>query len=169
MQSLGHGMRRNAPMTNKPRTIYRPRSPNPAPPRVVLDTNLVLSALVASGDATAVLREGWQSQRFTPLASKETIRELIRVLAYPNFGLNAGEQEDLLSDYLPFCATVNVSNPPPPTPICRDPYHIPFLELAIAGGADFLVAGDQDLSSLSPEFSSAIVTVDGFLAQPELA
>ncbi len=135
---------------NEPRAIYRPRSSNPAPPRVVLDTNLLLCALVASGVATAVLREGWQRQRFTPLASKETIRELIRVLAYPEFGLNATEQEDLLSDYLPFCATVNVSNPPPPTPICRDPCHIPFLELAMAGGADFLVTGDQDLSACLP-------------------
>ena len=72
-------------------------------------------------------------------------------------------------DYLPFCATVNVSNPPPPTPVCRDPYVVPLLELAVAGGADFLVARDQDLSGMSAEFSCAIVTVDGFLAQPEFA
>ncbi len=104
-----------------------------------------------------------------PLASKETTREFIRVLGYPQFGLNAREREDLLSDYLPFCATVNVSNPPPPTPVCRDPCDLPFLQLAVAGGADFLVARDQDLSGMSAEFSSAIVTVDGFLAQPEFA
>ena len=133
--------------------------------RVVLDTNLVLSALVFGGGATALLREGWQSQRFIPLASRATIGELIRVLAYPKFGLNAREQEDLLSDYLPFCATVNVPVPPPPTPVCRDPFDTPFLELAIAGSADFLVTGDQDLLSLAAEFSCPIVKVDDLLAE----
>ena len=115
------------------------------------------------------LREGWQGHRFTPLASKETTREFMRALAYPEFGLNAREQEDLLSDYLPFCATVNVSNPPSATPVCRDPCDLPFLRLAIAGGADFLVARDQNLSRVSVEFSSVIVTVDGLLARPEFA
>ena len=90
------------------------------------------------------------------------------MLAYPKFDLNAQEQEDLLSDYLPFCATVKVPHPPPSTPICRDPFDIPFLELAFAGGADFLVTGDQDLPSLSVEFSCPIVKADGFLAQLEL-
>lgn len=134
------------------------------PPRVVLDTNLVLSALVFGGDATVLLREGWQSRQYIPLASTETISELIRVLAYPKFGLNPREQEDLLSDYLPFCTTVTIPTPPPPTPVCRDPFDTPFLELAIAGEADFLVTGDQDLVSLSAEFSRPIVKVDEFLA-----
>jgi predicted nucleic acid-binding protein len=44
--------------------------------RVVIDTNLVLSALVFGG-STARLRLAWQSDRFVPLASKATITELI--------------------------------------------------------------------------------------------
>lgn len=138
--------------------------PPSLPPRVVLDTNLVLSALVFGRDATVLLREGWQSRQFIPLASTETIGELIRVLAYPKFGLNPRDQEDLLSDYLPFCTAVTIPAPPPPTPVCRDPFDTPFLELAIAGEADFLVKGDQDLVSLSAEFSRPIVKVDEFLA-----
>ena len=138
--------------------------PPSSPPRVVIDTNLVVSALVFGRDATALLREAWQSRWFIPLASRETIGELIRVLAYPKFGLNPREQEDLLSDYLPFCTTVNVPTPPPSTPVCRDPFDTPFPELAIAGEADFLVTGDQDLASLSTEFSRPIVKIDEFLA-----
>jgi uncharacterized protein len=49
--------------------------------RVVIDTNLVLSALVFGG-STAKLRWAWQNDRLTPLASKATITELLRVLAY---------------------------------------------------------------------------------------
>lgn len=138
--------------------------PPSSPPRVVIDTNLVVSALFFGGDATALLREGWQSRQFIPLASTETIGELIRVLAYPKFGLNSREQEDLLSDYLPFCMTVSIPNPPPPTPVCRDPFDTPFLELAIVGEADFLVTGDQDLVSLSAESSCPIIEIDQLLA-----
>ena len=139
--------------------------PKPTSARVVLDTNLVLSALVFGRGASAPLRDGWQSRRFTPLVSRETTSELMRVLTYPKFGLTRRDQEDLLSDYLPFCQTVKVPVPPPPTPSCRDPFDIPFLTLAIAGHADFLVTGDLDLLSLSTEFSCPIIRASEFLAR----
>ncbi len=143
-------------------TPSRREEPNLVQPRVVLDTNVVLSALVFGGGTTAALRYAWQSQRFAPLASKETVQELARVLAYPKFGLIPGEQEDLLSDYLPFCVTVVVVDSPS-TPPCRDPFDKPFLELALAGAADFLVTGDEDLLSLAGEFSCPIITVTEIL------
>ena len=135
----------------------------PMPPRVVLDTNLVLSALVFRGGITAALRTGWQRRQFTPLASTETTSELMRVLGYPKFALSAPEQEDLLADYLPFCTTVKVPAPPPPTPPCRDPFDVPFLELAVAGGGDFLVTVDLDLLTLSEVFPCPIVNANQFL------
>ncbi|MDE0343824.1 MAG: putative toxin-antitoxin system toxin component, PIN family [Deltaproteobacteria bacterium] len=142
-----------------------PQRPKPTPTRVVLDTNLVLAALVFGGGSSAVLRDGWHSQRFTPLVSRETTSELIRVLTHPKFGLTRRDQEDLLADYLPFCTTIKVPVPPPPTPSCRDPFDIPFLTLAIADRADFLVTGDLDLLSLSTEFSCLIVKASEFLDQ----
>ena len=135
----------------------------PAPPRAVLDTNLVLSALVFSTGSLVTLRREWQSRRFTPLVSKATAGELIRVLTYPKFRLEAEEREDLLSDYLPFCETIQVPDPAPPTPPCRDPFDVAFLELAVAGEADFLVTGDQDLLSLAPEFICPIVSAASLL------
>lgn len=135
----------------------------PKPPRVVLDTNVVLSALVFSTGSLIALRRGWQSQRCTPLVSKATAGELIRVLAYPKFRLNAEERENLLSDYLAFCETFQVPNPPPQTPHCRDPFDVPFLELAIASEADYLVTGDRDLLTIASKFPRPIVNADSFL------
>ena len=132
-------------------------------PRAVLDTNLVLSALVFSAGTLAALRRGWQARQFTPLVSRATAHELIRVLAYPKFRLNTEAREDLLSDYLPFCESVQLPNPPPSTPPCRDPFDVPFLELALVGGADFLVTGDSDLLSLASEFPCPIVKAGRFL------
>jgi putative PIN family toxin of toxin-antitoxin system len=133
------------------------------PPRVVVDTNLVLSALVFGG-STGKLRLAWQDERFTPLASKATVTELIRVLAYPKFKLSKSEQENLLADYLPFCETVLMSEPLPTIPDCRDPFDAPFLLLALVGEADYLVTGDRDLLSLAAQFTCPIVTVERFFA-----
>ncbi|WP_083617934.1 putative toxin-antitoxin system toxin component, PIN family [Planktothrix serta] len=131
-------------------------------PRVVIDTNLVLSALVFGGKLSR-LRFAWQDNRFIPLASQVTIAELVRVLTYPKFKLTNSEQEDLLSDYLPFCDTVLMPDTLPVVPECRDPFDIPFLLLAVVGEADYLVTGDNDLLCLANNFSCPVLTVDKFL------
>ena len=131
-------------------------------PRVVIDTNLVLSALVFGGRLSR-LRSAWQNNRFIPLASEVTIAELVRVLTYPKFKLTNSEQEDLLSDYLSFCDTVLMPDILPVVPECRDPFDIPFLLLAVVGQANYLVTGDGDLLCLSDKFSCPILTVDEFL------
>ncbi len=132
------------------------------PPRVVIDTNLVLSALVF-GCSTAKLRLAWQDDLLTPLASRTTVTELIRVLAYPKFKLTKSEQEDLLADYLPFCETVLMPNVLPAIPECRDPFDSPFLVLALVGEADYLVTSDRDLLCLADQFSCPIIKADQFL------
>jgi uncharacterized protein len=133
------------------------------PPRVVLDTNLVLSALVFAQGRLVALRHAWQGGYCVPLVSNATAAELIRVLAYPKFKLGDDEQQELLADYLPWCATVRIPNPPPPTPDCRDPLDQPFLQLAVAGKADYLVSGDQDLLLLADRFDCPIVSAEPFL------
>ena len=132
-------------------------------PRAVLDTNSVLSALVFSGGRLARLRGAWHQARFVPLVSKATVAELVRVLAYPKFGLAPEQQRELLSDYLPYAVTVRLPAKPPRTPDCRDPADRPFLELAVVGKADFLVSGDRDLLSIKGRFACPIVTPQGFL------
>ncbi len=131
-------------------------------PRVVLDTNLVLSALVFGGGILGALRVAWQASRFQPLVSTSTVAELLRVLEYPKFKLSSTEREELLADYLPWCETVKIPDPPPATPTCRDPCDQPFLQLAIAGKAQFLITGDADLLDLAEAFSQPIVTAAQF-------
>ncbi len=133
------------------------------PLRVVLDTNLVLSALVFAQGRLAVLRHAWQAKRFVPLVSKATTAELIRVLAYPKFKLSAEEQQELLADYLPWCEAVRMPNPPPATPACQDVHDQPFLQLAVAARAHYLVSGDRDVLALDGQMPCPIVTAEVFL------
>lgn len=134
-----------------------------AAPRVVLDTNVVLSALIFSRGRMAELRSAWQDGRIVPLVSAVTAAELIRVLAYPKFRLESEEQADLLAEYVPWCETVRVSEPPPRVPACRDPFDLPFLQLAKAAGVEFVVTGDSDLLAVEKRFIHPIVTADQFL------
>lgn len=53
--------------------------------RVVLDTNVLLSALLFPAGSLSWLRQAWQSEALRPLASRDTTAELIRVLTYPKF------------------------------------------------------------------------------------
>ena len=87
----------------------------------------------------------------------------MRVLAYPKFKLSAEEQQELLADYLPYCTTVRIPAKPPKTPACRDPFDLPFLQLAVTGKAAYLVTGDQDLLSLAGQFVCPIITADQFI------
>ena len=137
-----------------------------APVRVVLDTNVVLSALVFGGGAAGQVRRAWQQGVLQPLASTATVQELVRVLAYPKFRLSAQEQEELLADYLPYAETVRIPLPPPQVPECRDPLDAPFMHLAVAGKAQVLVSGDRDLLAIATEFEQVsgcpILSVDTF-------
>lgn len=134
------------------------------PVRVVLDTNVVLSALLFTQGRLAPLRAAWQKRLFHPLLSTATGSELLRALAYPKFKLTAQEQEELLSDYLPYCTVVRVpARLPTRLPPCRDANDVPFLQLAVAGKAACLVSGDRDLLSLAGQFGRPIIRPDEFL------
>ena len=120
--------------------------------RAVFDTNVVLSALVF-GRRLFWLRQAWASGAVTPIVCRETVTELLRVLAYPKFRLDAAERETLLAEYLPFAETARLPDMLPALPLaCRDRDDALFLHLALASGADVLVSGDKDLTVLEATY-----------------
>lgn len=119
------------------------------PPRVVLDTNVLVSALLFSRGETVWLREAWQAGRLVPLVGRDTTQELIRVLNYPKFKLTRGEQDALLADFLPWAETVHPVDSSPDLPVPRDPDDLMFLTLATTAQAKALVTGDTDLLTLA--------------------
>lgn len=133
-------------------------------PRVVLDTNVLVSALVFGGAHWNRLRAAWQSGLFVPLASREVTEELLRVLQYPKFSLAAAERESLLAEYLPWVEVVEVPALPLDLAELRDPEDAKFLLLAQAGSAVALVTGDEDLLVLRERWKRvAIMTPAEFM------
>ena len=140
--------------------------------RVVLDSNVLLSALVFTGGTLGRFRSLWTSGKILPYASKDTVQELIRLLANKKFKLNSIDQESLLADYLPFVEIVDadLNMELASLPVCRGPYDQMFLVLAQASKADFLVTGDQDLLVLANthDLPFHILKPVEFLAQHQL-
>ena len=132
--------------------------------RVVLDTNVVLSALLFNAGRLAWIRHAWQRHQLQPLVCKETVSELLRVLAYPKFSLTASEQEELLADFLPYADVVELPAQWPVLPICRDQRDQVFLVLAHVGKADALISGDADILAMREAVPGLILTAEELAA-----
>ena len=111
------------------------------------------------------LRHQWQMAHIIPLASKDTVNELLRVLTYPKFKLSKAEQGLLLADFLPYTETVDIDCVPEGLPQIRDKADQMFLILAVVGKADVVVTGDADILSIQASFKTPpIMTLTEFKA-----
>ena len=135
------------------------------PRRVVLDTNVVVSALVFREGRLAWLREAWAAGRVVPLVSAETLAELVRVLSYPKLKLSEDETKNLLAHYMEHAEAVREAGASVRVPECRDPDDRKFLQLAYAAKADALVTGDADLLTLAGKSRIPILTPDALKAE----
>jgi putative PIN family toxin of toxin-antitoxin system len=137
------------------------------PRRVVLDTNVAVSALVFREGRLAWLREAWEAGRIVPIVSAETVAELVRVLAYPKLKLSEEETKNVLAHYMEHAEAVREAGASVRVPECRDPDDRKFLQLAYAAKADALVTGDEDLLTLAGKSRVPILTPDALKAELE--
>jgi uncharacterized protein len=108
-------------------------------PRVVLDTNVVVSALLKPGSLEdQVLRLGLAG-RLRLCLSAETLAEYARVLPRPKFKLQPGEVRQALAR---LHAASAMFSPVLSIGISKDDPDNRFLECAAAAGAAYLVTGN---------------------------
>lgn len=123
--------------------------------RVVLDTNVVASAIAFPGSNP--MRALLRAQNSIMLSSQATLLELMAVFEKPRWDRYIDRQlrNSLLSEYMAGCELVSVITS---IRACRDPRDDKFLELAIDGRADLILTGDKDLLALHPFRGIAILT-----------
>ena len=129
--------------------------------RVVLDTNVFISALLSSsGKPFASL--SWALDNATILTSAELISELSTRLARPKFAKYVSEERRnaFVSEVALLSVQIEV---PGALKACRDPDDDKLLEIAVLGQADCIVTGDQDLLVLDPFRGVRIMTPASFL------
>ena len=114
--------------------------------RVVLDTNVLVSALIFTGISSELVPL-WQRSAITVLLSRGILEEYLRVLSYPKFQLSEAEIKALIEEeLLPY---VEVVNPRRRLRVVeRDPSDDKFIECAVTGKAQVIISGDKDLLSL---------------------
>lgn len=126
------------------------------PPRLVLDTNIVLDCLVFGDPAMCELTAAIEARRVQALVQQCTLEELERVLTYPQCRLAVTEQRQVLDRYL-VMATLAPMPPgfssdtlllPLGFPRCRDRDDEAFLALAYHARADGLVTKDKAILRL---------------------
>ncbi len=132
-------------------------------PRVVIDTNVLISALIFKSGAIAAIRHAWQRGEIIPIVSRATAEEFMLALRYPKFALDAQGQETVLGEYLPHCDTLPDPKSKIKLPKCRDVDDQVFLLLAAASKADALITGDKDLLALAGAVPFEIVSPQTFL------
>ena len=129
--------------------------------RAVLDTNVIVSALILRGP-TNQLSGLWQQEKFRLIVSKAVLTEYLRVLAYPKFKLSSEEVKSMIQrELLPFIHPVDVKEVPAAIP--EDPSDNEFLACAEAGECHYLVSGDAHLLNLKHYKNIPIVSVADFL------
>jgi putative PIN family toxin of toxin-antitoxin system len=129
--------------------------------RVVLDTNVIVSALLFQSTLSKIVIL-WQGDAFIPIISKDTFQELQTVLAYPKFALTPDEIRAILEgEILPFFEVVEAVEDV--KGVCADPTDDKFLACACAASTDYLVSGDKTLTELKQYKSVKIIKPSEFL------
>lgn len=123
-------------------------------PRVVLDTNVLVSALITPAGSSAQLLLKLRDGEFEAIVSALLLSELSDVLKRPKFRRYVSERE--VDEYVELVrrAGVAVDDPQPSgEPLTTDPGDQFILDLARAAHADAIVSGDPHLLDLRPRVS----------------
>lgn len=133
------------------------------PVRVVLDTNVLISAALSPG-GTSRRTVDTSFATCSVLLLEATFAELVDVIDRPH--LRRYYSEARKTGFLTqLKATAHWLKPAGLIEAGRDPKDFKFLDLAVSGGADYLVSGDQDLLVLHPFEGIPILTPAQFLAE----
>jgi uncharacterized protein len=133
--------------------------------RVVLDTNVLISALLVAASPSAQLLNHWRQGRYDLLTAEPQIEELRRVSRYPRIRerLKPALAGRLINELRELAMMVTEL---PLVEVSRDPYDNYLLSIAQSGRADYLISGDKrDLLSLYQHAGTQIRSVRGFLTK----
>ena len=131
--------------------------------RIVLDTGILIAALITRDTPPDRIYQAWRKRRFELVTSEWQLEEFRRVSRYPKLRkylqpIEAGNlvnglrhQARLLDDL-------------PDVELSADPDDNPLLAMAIAGEVDYLVSGDKrDVLVLKKVCKARIITARRFL------
>ncbi|MHB8413205.1 MAG: putative toxin-antitoxin system toxin component, PIN family [Candidatus Acidiferrales bacterium] len=130
--------------------------------RVVLDTNILVSALIASAGKPAVIIDAWLDGKFTLLTCAAQVDELRSTLEKPRVAelVKPHKAGRLVNQIKRFAEDVGAL---PPVERSPDPMDDFLLAMSEAGNADYLVTGDKSgLLALDRHKATRIISAKEF-------
>jgi putative PIN family toxin of toxin-antitoxin system len=131
----------------------------------VLDTNVLVSGLVAEYGFPRQILDAWLEGRFTLVTSFYLVEEVTHVLTYPRIArrmqLNDAELAAILAALLSRTKLTPGQLQLPG--VTRDPKDDAVVACAIEGKANYIVSGDQDLLALGVYEGIPVVTPRQFV------
>jgi uncharacterized protein len=128
--------------------------------RIVLDTNILVSAIIHEGKPRNLLKMGIDD-KYKIILSKETLSELAEVLQRPKFKMKREDIIHIISALMQTGDLVKVSSNF--ETIDDDPDDNIIINTAHDGKADYIVTGDKDLKIIKRFHKIKIVSVDEML------
>ncbi len=116
--------------------------------RAVIDTNLIVSYLLAQGETISRLIDHWEQGHFIYLISPDMLGELREVVYRPRLRQHMAVDPAVLLDLIEADAEM-VPGELVLSGVCRDPKDDPFIACAVEGNAAYLVTGDTDLLDMT--------------------
>ncbi len=128
--------------------------------RIIIDTNVLISAAFRGGKPKIAIAYVLASSSFKWIASSEIIKEYKEVLNRPKLQLSQITKREWLElidlAVIPIDVNLTIDFP-------RDRKDAKFLACAISSGADYLITGDQDFQDVPDLGVTKVVTVSQFL------
>ncbi len=127
--------------------------------KVVIDTNVLVSAALKDKDPEAIILYVVEQPDFAWVVSSEVLAEYKEVLSRPKFALPEAvlrRWHDLL-DAVTMVVEVNLAFEFP-----RDQKDAKFLACALAANAEFFITGDRDFSQAQKLLNTTILSVSLF-------
>jgi len=132
--------------------------------KIVLDTNVVISALLHQG-LTRRFLELWRTRRIKLLVSQAILNEYARVLHYPKFGYSPETIAEILAEnLLPWLTKVEEYGGKLDYP-SKDKGDDLFLRAALGGKVEVLISGDPHLTELDGKYPFPILPPGAFLSK----
>lgn len=133
--------------------------------RIVVDTNLFVSALLKPGSNPDRILRAVRDGKLLLLSSPALRQEISRVLTYPKIRNRLTVSDADLENFLQLYGSVAIMTPGTlllPS-LVADPDDTIYLVCAVEGHADFIVSGDHHLTDLGQYRGIRIVTPAGMI------
>ncbi|MCB9102522.1 MAG: putative toxin-antitoxin system toxin component, PIN family [Anaerolineales bacterium] len=131
----------------------------------MLDTNVIVSALLSSKGAPAQIIRHWEAGEFTVITSQTLITELKQTLTYPRVRKYLSLPSEDIEKFIEHLMIVAIIVDPQLTlrVIDQDQDDDRIVECAVAGKATYIVSGDSHLLDLGEYGEITILSPKNFL------